>query len=335
MKDKTFVILIEKERYPRDKLCGGAIFTMGQHTLKKLDIQIDIPHVPINNAIYRYCDEEYHHKSPNFLKIVRRIEFDHFLAKKAIDRGLILNQNETFLEYTKSNDGIVVTTDKSKYNVNVLVGADGALSKVRKSMNLSAKLRFATGIEIFAPVNSRYDDEFDANAVTMDFTFASQNLQGYIWHFPCLKDGKPYMNHGICNARINEHKRSINLKDFFTRELKSRDINVPPSSWQGHPVPWNGDFSEMSKSNVILVGDAAGIEPLIGGGIHLSLLYGELAAKTIIDAFKNNDFSFDNYSDNFMNHITGRYIMRSIFLAREIYSDRLDVIETIKRILNK
>ncbi|RLI59470.1 MAG: hypothetical protein DRO67_09795, partial [Candidatus Asgardarchaeum californiense] len=49
-------VLIEKEKYPRDKLCGGAILDWGQHILKKLDIKIEIPHISINDMILRYRD---------------------------------------------------------------------------------------------------------------------------------------------------------------------------------------------------------------------------------------------------------------------------------------
>jgi flavin-dependent dehydrogenase len=327
-------VLIEKEQYPRDKICGGAIIDWGQYILKKLGIQINIPNVSINNAIYRYCNEEYCHKVPDFLKIVRRFEFDYFLAKDAISRGLELRQNEVFIDYSNSNDGLLVNTNKKKYNVKVLVGADGALSKVRANMNLSTKLRFATGIEVFSPVNNKYDSEFENNTSIMDFTYAKDGLQGYVWHFPCIKKGKMYMNHGICNARVNTDKKMINVKNIFLTELKSRNINMPISSWQGGPVPWNDDFSEISRPNVILVGDAAGIEPLIGGGIHLSLSYGKLAKDAIINAFKNNDYSFGDYSDRFMNHNVGKYINRLTYLAHEIYAERMNVIDVLQKTLN-
>lgn len=328
-------VLIEKEKFPRDKLCGGAILNWGQNILKKMDIEINVPNVSINNAVYRYCDEQYCHKSMDFLKIVNRIEFDHYLAKEAANRGLILHQNESFLDYSKSNNGIKVKTNRNNYNVKILVGADGALSNVRKKMNLLTKLRFATGIEIFRPVNPKYDTEYKENLSTMDFTFMKEGLQGYTWHFPCIKNGKPYMNHGIFHTKINPKKQRINIRNVFIKELKSRNINLPLSTWQGHPIPWNNDFSEISKSNVILVGDAAGIEPLIGGGIHLSLSYGDFAKNVIIDAFNNDNYSFDDYKNRYNNHIVGKYINRLTYLANEIYADKLNIINMIQNIIKK
>ncbi len=328
-------ILIEKEVYPREKLCGGAILDWGQYVLKKLGIQIKVPNVSINNAIYRYGNEQYCHKIPDFLKIVHRYEFDQMLAKNAVKRGLSLHQNESFINYSNSNNGITVNTNKRKYKVKVLVGADGALSKVRANMNLPTKLRFATGLEVFSPIDPQYDSEFEENTAIMDFTQVKDGLQGYAWHFPCIKNGKTFMNHGIFHTRINPNKKKINVKDFFIKELNSRNINISTSHWLGHPIPWNDDFSKISKSNVILVGDAAGIDPLIGGGIHLSLAYGNLATNTITNAFENENYSFDDYEERYNNHSVGKYINRLTYLAHEIYADRLNIIDTIQKMLNK
>ena len=328
-------VLIEKERYPRDKLCGGAILDLGQAILRKLNIQISVPNVSINKAIYRYCNEEYCHKVPNFLKIVRRLEFDYALAKEATNRGLMLNQNEEFIDYSSSNNGVIVKTNKGKYNVRVIVGADGALSKVRAKMKLQTKPRYATAIEIFNPVNQEYDPEFKENTTLMDFTPIKEGVQGYVWHFPCIKNGKPFMNHGICDVRIYKNRPRVNLKKIFSHELRSRQINFPPKKWSGHPIPWLEKQIHLSRSNMILVGDAAGIEPLIGGGIHLSLAYGDLAANAIVDAFQNSNYSFNDYNNRFMNHSVGKYINKLTLIAHEVYTGRSSILDSLRALLRK
>ncbi len=328
-------ILIEKEKYPREKVCGGAILDWGQYILKKLGIDIKIPVVSIDNAIYRYKNEEYHHKIPNFLKIIHRYEFDYFFANEAINRGLKLNQNESFIKFARKNNELFIDTNKGKYKTKVLIGADGALSRVRANMNLPSKLRLATGIEFFTPTNFKKDADFEENSSVMDFSYIDEGLQGYTWHFPCIKDGKQYMNHGLCHTRLNKNQKNVNLKDIFIKDLKSNNIAANKENWLGHPIPWNEDYSKISNPNVILVGDAAGIDPLIGGGIHLSLAYGDLASDAIINAFQNKDYLFNGYEKRFSNHRVGKYINRLTFLANEVYSDKLNVIDTLKKILQK
>ncbi len=326
-------ILIEKEKYPRDKLCGGAVLNIGQNILEQLDVDLKIPSVPIHNVKYRFGKDIFCHKEQNFLKIYQRIEFDYALAKSAITRGLQLNEGETFLNMSRTTNGLKIITNHRSYKVKALIGADGAMSRVRDKMKLPSKPRFAPAIEIFAPVNPQYDDEFTTNTSVIDFTPTIEGLQGYVWHFPCIKDNKPWMNHGICDIHIITEKPRANIKKIFARELQTRGINRKPSSWLGHPVPWFVDEPIISQPHVLLVGDAAGIEPLIGGGIHLSLWYGEVAALTILEAFHNEDFSFKNYEKQIRAHFLGQYIRRFTYLASEIYSGKMNALDAMKKIV--
>ena len=91
-------ILIEKEKYPREKVCGGALLDWGQNIIKNLGIKMNIPSVSISNTVYRYGDEEYCHKIKDFLKIVNRLEFDHFLAKEASSKSRVCLPARRFLE---------------------------------------------------------------------------------------------------------------------------------------------------------------------------------------------------------------------------------------------
>jgi len=328
--DRT--LLVEKQIYPRDKLCGGALHFLGQKILTQLGVDINIPSISIHNTEYRFGKEVFYYNEQNHLQIIRRIEFDYFLAKIARERGLQLNEDEIFIDASHAKSGLIVKTNRGEYKVKVLIGADGALSKVRSKMELPKKPHFAPAIEIFAPVNSCYDPEFDSNTAVIDFTPVAKGLQGYVWHFPCIIDGKPSMNHGICDTHINTSKPRPNLKKILSHELHRRKIICKPSSWSGYPVPWFADEIPLSQANILLVGDAAGIEPLIGGGIHLALMYGEVAAFTIIDAFRHNDFSFKEYNTQLHSHIVGKYIRKFTYLAFEVYNDRMNVIDAMKKI---
>ena len=109
------------------------------------------------------------------------------------------------------------------------------------------------------------------------------------------------------------------MKKIFSRELESRNIHLGPKTWSSYPIPWHSDDDILSQPNVILVGDAAGVEPAFGGGIHLSLSYGEVAAQAIIDAFQTDDFSFHDYAQRIESHQVGRHISKCIRVAFEMY----------------
>jgi menaquinone-9 beta-reductase len=325
-------LLIEKTKYPRKKLCGGGILYLGLEVLKGLDIHLNIPSVPIHNFEYRFGEELYCHKQPNFARIVDRIEFDHMLAKKAIERGLFLNEDETFQNFFRSNSHLQVKTNRGTYRVKALIGADGATSNVRTKMELSVKPRFASAIEIFCPMNPKYDQDFNSNSAVIDFTPMNEGLQGYVWHFPVIKNNSPFMCHGICDIHINKNKPRPDLKNIFSNALHARHIKSEPAHWSGSPISWFEEKTLLSQPNILLVGDAAGIEPLLGSGIHLSLLYGNIAARALQDSFCRNTFLFDDFSNQVQSDFIGKSIQRFTYLASEIYYGRLNVLDVMKKI---
>jgi len=328
-------VLIEKEKYPRDKLCGGAIVNLGQEILKNLRVNADYPTISINNTEYRYENDVLNYKEKDFLKITNRYDFDYSLAKTAMERGLEIKQSEEFINYFKKNNDVIVKTNKSNYKAKILIGADGANSKIRNNMKNVKKPRLAPAIEIFSPVKKDIDLEFSSNKAIIDFSSLNEGLQGYIWHFPCLINNQPFMNHGICDIHMNIDKTRADIKKIFSQELKKRKINCKPMQWKGHPVPWYASKTKLSEKNIILVGDAAGIEPLIGGGIHLSLLYGDVAANSILNACQTNNFSFDDYENSVNSHFVGKYIKRFTQVASEIYNNRINALDGIRKILPK
>jgi menaquinone-9 beta-reductase len=327
-------VLIEKEEYPRDKLCGGGLQKwMTQKIFDDLQIDFNIPFISINNFEIRLGEDVYTYKEKDFFRVVRRIEFDQYLANIAMHRGLLIKENEKFLDVTHTSKGLLVKTDKTHYYTKILVGADGALSAVLRKMDLPKRPSLAPTIEIFTPVNPRFDPEFDNHSAVLDFSAITKGLQGYVWHFPCLKDGKPFMNHGIIDSRILSNMKRANLKELFCQELQSRNIPYNPKTWKSHPIPYFRDSGILSKSNILLVGDAAGIEPFLGGGIHLSLTYGAVAATAISDAFKNNDFSFENYTQRVRVHYLGKYINKLTDIAKLVYSDNTKLINAAAQVM--
>ena len=122
------------------------------------------------------------------------------------------------------------------------------------------------------------------------------------------------------------------MKRIFGRELESRNIHLGPKTWSSHPIPWNSDDDILSQPNVILVGDAAGVEPAFGGGIHLALSYGEIAAQAIIDAFLNDDFSFRDYQHRIQSHSVGKFIAKCTSLALAMYDGKMNPLDAVQEV---
>jgi flavin-dependent dehydrogenase len=189
-------------------------------------------------------------------------------------------------------------------------------------------------IQIYASVDSPRDTEFIERKMVFDLTPINEGLQGYAWHVPCLKNGIPSMAHGICDFRVCPDKPRADMKQIFIRILQARDIHQDPKSWSCHPIRWLSEEAIVSQPNVLLVGDAAGIEPAFGGGIHLALSYGEVAAHVIIDAFQKNDFSFQDYPERIQSHSVGKFIAKCTRLALAMYGGKMNPLDAAREVFS-
>ncbi len=86
---------------------------------------------------------------------------------------------------------------------------------------------------------------------------------------------------------MSTYQNSISFLKTLLKKLSLKgDFNI-----MRRPIPL-GTIKNTYTDRVLVVGDAAGqVKPTTGGGIYFGLLCADLAAKTIIDAFKAGDFS--------------------------------------------
>ncbi len=325
-------LLIEKETYPRDKVCGGGLGGWSGMVLKQLRITLDVPHLPISDVEFIYGDNHFMLHQPNQFIMIQRRGFDHLLAKTAIKRGLNLCQGVQFLDLSRKNDGLVVKTSKGNYKVKVLIAADGSLSKIRHKLRITNAKFFAPTLETFTPVNPDFDEEINQKKITLDLSEIDNGLQGYIWHCPAIGNDSHKMCHGLADFRIYPDKEKVDMKAILKGILKKRNKEINLNSWVSHPIRWYAPSEIVSQPNILFVGDAAGIEPLIGGGIHFALSYGGLASKAIVDAFDTNDFTFSNYGGMIQSHLIGKWIAKCTTIAKGIYGGSLNPLEGAKEV---
>src|SRR5215210_3974610 len=69
-------LLLDKAVFPRPKLCAGAVSTDGQSALGRLDVDFDLPSVPIHVTKFVLPNGCLTFQQPNHFRIIRREEFD-------------------------------------------------------------------------------------------------------------------------------------------------------------------------------------------------------------------------------------------------------------------
>jgi flavin-dependent dehydrogenase len=213
-----------------------------------------------------------------------------------------------------------------------LIGADGSLSLVRRKMNLNNANNLSPTLEVFAQNNPKIDQEHNSKKITIDLNCIDSDVQGYIWHVPSIIENKQYIGHGMAHFRLHKDKPKPNMKKIFEKVLLSRNIQIDQKNWLSHPIRWPSENDVISKPNVFLIGDAVGIEPAFGGGIHFALSYGELAAFTLMDAFENNNFSFKDYKERYNSHLVGKFIKKCHRVASEMYDNKLHPLDGAKEV---
>ncbi|MCB0191478.1 MAG: FAD-dependent monooxygenase [Anaerolineae bacterium] len=326
-------IVIEKATYPRQKLCGGGVTRRADLTLGRLRIKIDVPAIPVHTVEVRFGSDTYYLRQRNIFRVVRRHEFDHALALSAIKRGLRLSENEHFCDFERVTDGVLVQTSRRVLKVRALVAADGAKSVVRAKMRLSDKTRMSRLLEVVTPIDVRGSERVTKNVAVLDFTSVAENLQGYVWDFPCIEAGVPCVNRGVFDSRVYPNNERADLKSIFSQALQQRQVDRPPQSWQGHPERWFSEKGIYSQANILLAGDAAGVEPAFGEGIAQALGYGDVAATTLMNAFHHQDFSFDDYRARLLAHPLGQSLKFQTRLAKKLYREGPDALAHAKKLL--
>jgi flavin-dependent dehydrogenase len=324
-------LILERERHPRPKLCAGGITPGGEAWLQKLGLDLtEVPSVDVCEARFPFEDYGFViRREPYVFRVIRRDAFDAWLANAARARGLVLQENTrvTHLQRLEEAGLIEVSTDHGHYRARAVVGADGATSVVRRSIAPKRTRQVSRLLEVLIPAESQVPATSDCGSdddrpVIIDFSWIADGVQGYVWDFPTRVQGRSSRSKGIFDSRIHPHIPSTSIKSVLLKELVSAGVKPDQIELQGHPLRWFRPGGILSAPGVLLVGDAAGVDPLLGEGISFALGYGSIAAEQLVDGFSYGNFSFRRYRWRVLTHQVGRILGRRHAVAWAIYSIR-------------
>ena len=317
------LLVVDKAVHPRHKLCGGGVTFTAHATLDYIGIpmdSIDIPQVRIDTVRIRYLDRTADVQFPDAFRTVRRDEFDAELVRRAGARGIEIREGVEVKDLSHGDDGMVLTTSLGKIHATVVIGADGAKGVVRRKMELPGPSRVSRLVELLTPEDPATTEHFVDHVALFDFTPYDAHVQGYYWDFPSFKDGRGWMNRGMFDSRVRPEREKADIKAALSTELAKRQRPLEQYPLEGHPERWYDPDARYSNRNVFLVGDAAGVEPLLGEGIAWALMYGPFAAEIVDDAFTRGDFRFADYETRLLASAVGRGLAFRTRLARFCYS---------------
>ena len=313
------IVILEKEVHPREKLCGGGVLHMGTNILARLGLPFEPDHFEVHEARLVYEDQSYSLYGNPIFRITRRDEFDHWLVRTAEKLGVTVRQGEAVKDIVAHDDYYEVKTEKATFHARTVVGADGSRSFVRRRLKWDDASRVARLMEVLTPENARLQPEFKDGVAVFDFTHMTEGLHGYYCDFPSFVNGKPFMNRGLFDSRARPERPKADLKQTLRESLAARDRELDDYKLKGHPIRWWSKDGRFSMPHILLVGDAAGADPLFGEGISFALGYGVVAAAAIDDAFARQDFSYATYRDRLLADPLFRQLDVRTRLARFAY----------------
>lgn len=318
------LLILEASEHPRPKLCGGGVTFHGEEQLRQMGLIINVPAFVVNKLVFRLGQLDFSVRMPQAMRIIERQLFDAALAQAVLNRGITVHSNEKLLDIYPAADGVQLHTSRGEYRAQVVVGADGANSVVRRRLNIKAEAGVARLLRVLTPVDPEEDSSWQQQTAVFDFSCIQRGIQGYSWDFPCYIAGRPFMNRGIFDSRIVPDRLPKqphgNLKQTFWDGLAVRNVDLDRVQLEGHPVRWFNPQAEFARPHVLLAGDAAGVDPLFAEGISYGMEYGRIVAQQIKQAFFHNDFRFNQYKQTLQMDQLGRLLRRRAFIAKHLFT---------------
>lgn len=295
-KDGHEVILIDPKG-PNEKTCGGGVPAKCLQRFPEFYTDFKPAEKLMGDMTFAFDGEDLCEISmPKGMGIFSRKNHDQHIFQKALELGVKYLQ-ETFKDCEKSSSGWLVKTNKQELEVDFILGADGAVSRVRNK--LAKKLPRESYFKAIDYLVTQPD-------LPLHIGF-DKKLNGYLWVFPRENN----CSIGIVDFDDDQNQRMQMLDDYMNRFnvpeneiVKKRSALIPSLRKQ--------DLKEhqISGENWALVGDAAALaEPITGEGIYYAVYSSWLFA----DCLKKGD----DYNKRWKNEF--RQIVQEAHISRTSY----------------
>lgn len=269
------VLLLDKRPFPRDKPCGGGV-TVRAAALQDVDLAPVIERTVYGAAFSLRLGPAFRKRYRLPLTyMTQRSRLDAFLAERAAEAGAVFHDGEA-LEDLDIRDGalpqVTVRTDGGTYTGRILIGADGANSRVRLALALPSLREEAVALEgVLRPgdgVLAQWQEH-----VGLDIGGLAG---GYGWIFP----KGDHLNIGVGGWKYAAFTLRPKVAELCRR------YGFDPAALEavrGHHLPLRRQAAAIARGPAALVGDAAGlVDPLSGEGIHMAFASARLAAEAAL-----------------------------------------------------
>jgi menaquinone-9 beta-reductase len=250
------VLVIDRKQVIGPKTCAGGLTSVSK--------EFDFPEQKLRYFPTQYFEldgkkKEIRLKNP--VRTISRYDLGQYQLERATAAGAKV---ETGCDVHEITDTHVITNKLGEVPYKFLVGADGALSLVRKHL----KLPF------------RHFESFhyllDGECEKMEWIFAPKRLGcGYLWIFP-------HQGYFSVGAYFDPRHIKTAESESYLKEFMQKRFPGKQGKFEAYVV--NTDYRGVEFGNKYLLGDAAGlVSAATGEGIGFALRSGIEVAKRIIN----------------------------------------------------
>jgi geranylgeranyl reductase family protein len=270
-------VLIDKAVFPRVKVCGGGLTGKALRYLPpELDgvLENEVRRVQLSFGL----KQAFTKPAPQvLLSTVERQRLDAALVNRFRSAGGEFREGER-IEGIAAGPGTtyIITTSHGRLAAQVVVGADGARSRVAAGAKLGPADFFHLGLQVEVPQRLIEQNAFNfAQTIFLDM---GSIPDGYAWGFP-----RGYLLVIGVGGLLSAGRQ---LKEYFSRILAHFGLNAADFAVAAHLIPHRVTPRPLVRDRVLLVGDAAGLTDFwTGEGLYFAFASAHLAAGQIIRFF--------------------------------------------------
>jgi geranylgeranyl reductase family protein len=305
-------LLLDKEGFPRDKICGDALSGKSVTILRELDLLEDIQKLPgahIQRIVFSSPDHSSFQidlrktRLKNIPKgfVIRRKNYDAFMFEQAKKAATHTIENFNVSELLTDNGTVCGVRGKDasgndrEFKGKIILGADGYKSIVARKTGL-----YDLDPEHWVVALRCYYKNVKELTDQIELHYVDEVIPGYFWIFP-LENGYANVGIGMLHKYIKSQKVDLNQalqnsidSAYFKERFKEAEPMEKPVGWN---LPVGSKRRKSFGNGFMLLGDAAGlIDPFTGEGIGNALYSAKYAVETAKQAIKNNDLSESSLS---------------------------------------
>ncbi len=298
------VLLLDKSRFPREKVCGDGLTPRAVKTLVGMGISVSEQDGWVRNKGLRVIGAGKRLELPwpelasypGYGLVRTRLDLDETLARRAQQAGARLLEGVTVTGPVRDERSGRITGVAAKaadgggertYRARVVVAADGNSSRLSVAMGLRKRDDRPLGVAVRTYYRThRHDDDYLES--WLDLWDGDRLLPGYGWIFG-MGDGTSNVGLGLLNtsaafghtdyhALLRKWLKGMPAEWGFTEENRTQPI-------RGAALPMGFNRTPHYYQGLLLVGDAGGmVNPFNGEGIAYAMESGEILARAIVQA---------------------------------------------------